>query len=298
MPEHLKSRETSTGALPSRRNLLKGAAAAGAAGWTMRFPAVHGAESGTIRIGFVGAISGPGNLFGEPCDFVKKQVEKACAGGLTIGGKNYAVEVVVRDSQSSVNVAGQIAAELMTRQKVDLIVCPESYIAITGGQMAVINKTPIVSTLFPADAMVGDPRRRRTPTATRANPGPSTSCSTRPISGPATWACGVPTSDKLDGKVGTLYSTSRRRAASPIPISACRRSSTRSITQSSTPGLFKNETDDFTNQISLFKNANARDRHRLHVFLPIRFVLARVGADWLQARDRQHGRRLPVSRAA
>ena len=58
----------------------------------------------------------------------------------------------MRDSQSSVNVAAQVTAELMTRDKVDLIVATEALAAITGGQLAVINRTPMVSTLFPSDA--------------------------------------------------------------------------------------------------------------------------------------------------
>ncbi len=255
MSEPLKSGETPTSVRPSRRSLLKGAAAAGVAGWTMRFPAVHGAEAGTIRIGFVGALSGPGNLFGEPCDFVKKQVEKACAGGLAIGGKNYAVEVIVRDSQSSVNVAGQIAAELMTRQKVDLIVCPESYIAITGGQMAVINKTPIISTLFPADAMVAI---RGGPEAYSNKGKPWTFhflFNTTDI-GACYMGMWRPYKDKLD-TVGTLYCDQPAARGFADPNFGLPSFLNKEHYRIVDAGLFKNETDDFTNQISLFKNANA-----------------------------------------
>jgi len=247
----------STAGRLSRRSVLKGGAAAGAAGWTMRFPAVHGAEAGTIRIGYVGAISGPGNLFGECIDFVKKQVEKACAGGLTIGGKTYAIEVLVRDSQSSINVAGQIAAELMTRQKVDLIVCPESFVAIAGGQMAVINQTPIVSTLFPSDAMVAI---RGGPDAYANKGKPWTFHFTFNTTDIGAIYMGLwrPFRNKLNGKVGTLYvdQPAAKGFADPnygLPSFLNKEGYT--IVDA---GLFKNETDDFSNQISTFKNADTQ----------------------------------------
>jgi len=249
--------ETTTVAGPSRRGLLKGAAAAGAVGWTMRFPAVQGAEAGTIRVGYVGAISGPGNLFGECIEFVKTQVEKACSGGLTIGGKNYAIEVIVRDSQSSINVAGQIAAELITRQKVDLIVCPESYIAIAGGQMAVINQTPIVSTLFPSDAMIAI---RGGPEAYSNKGKPWTFHFTFNTTDIGRIYMGMwrPYRNKLNGKVGTLYvdQPAAKGFADPnfgLPSFLNKEGYT--IVDA---GLFKNETDDFSNQISTFKNADAQ----------------------------------------
>src|SRR5690349_7811608 len=92
----------------TRRGLLKGAAAtAAASALTIHFPAVHGQEAGTLKIGWVSAMSGPGALFGEATNFVKAQLEKLFAGGLEVGGKVYSVEVLIRDGQSSVNVAGQ-----------------------------------------------------------------------------------------------------------------------------------------------------------------------------------------------
>ena len=61
----------------SRRSVLKGFAAAGiATAFTLRFPAVHGQETSTLRIGWVAALSGPGALFGEATDFVKAQLEE------------------------------------------------------------------------------------------------------------------------------------------------------------------------------------------------------------------------------
>ena len=43
------------------------------------------------------------------------------AGGITVGGKKYAVEIIYKDSQSNPNKAGSAAAELILRDKVDLV---------------------------------------------------------------------------------------------------------------------------------------------------------------------------------
>ena len=64
----------------SRRGLLKGVAVTTAASaFTLRFPAVHGAEAGTIKIGFVGANSGPARCSARRRHFVKAQLEKLFA---------------------------------------------------------------------------------------------------------------------------------------------------------------------------------------------------------------------------
>jgi branched-chain amino acid transport system substrate-binding protein len=241
----------------SRRGVLKGAAAAGALGWSVHFPAAFGAEAATIRIGFIAAMSGPGALFGAATDFVKQQVEKAFAGGMAIGGKNYAVEIIVRDSQSSINVAGQAAAELMTRQKVDLLVCSESLGAIAGGQMAVVNQTPIVSTLFPADAMIGI---RGGPDAYSNKGKPWTFHFL--FNGTDIGSCYVgmwrPFREQLGAKVGTFYvdQPAAKGFADPnIGLPAFLKKENYAITDA---GLFKVETDDFSNQVSTFKNAGLK----------------------------------------
>ena len=126
MSSDVKERVSAPGANVSRRSLIKAAGlTAGASAFSLYFPAVHAAEAGTIRIGWIAAVPGPGALFGEAVPFVKAQLDKIFAGGLEIGGKRYSVEILLRDSQSSINVATQAVTELINRQKVDLIVAPE-----------------------------------------------------------------------------------------------------------------------------------------------------------------------------
>jgi branched-chain amino acid transport system substrate-binding protein len=104
----------------SRRTLLKSASAAAVVASTAR-PA-FAQNAGTIKIGYVSPQTGPLAAFAEPDQFTMEQVKKATAGGVMIGGKKYAVEIVYKDSQSSPNKAGSAAAELILRDKVDLVV--------------------------------------------------------------------------------------------------------------------------------------------------------------------------------
>jgi branched-chain amino acid transport system substrate-binding protein len=242
----------------SRRGLLKGAAAATAAGaFTLRFPAARAADAGTIKIGFVAANSGPGALFGQATPFVKAQLEKLFGGGLSIGGKNYSVDVLVRDSQSSVNVATQVTTELMTRDKVDLIVATEGLAAIGAGQMAVINKTPLVSTLFPSDAMVGV----RGGPDSFSNKGTPWNFhflfDTADIAG-AYIGMWEPVRSKINGIVGTFYVDQPAAQGFASPEYGLPAFLKKADYKTVEGGMFKMETDDFSNQVATFKNGNAQ----------------------------------------
>lgn len=74
-----------------------------------------------IKIGFISPQTGPLSVFGETDNFTVRAVREALKGGLTIGGINYAVEIIVKDSQSNPNRASSIAQELINKDKVDLL---------------------------------------------------------------------------------------------------------------------------------------------------------------------------------
>jgi branched-chain amino acid transport system substrate-binding protein len=76
----------------------------------------------TIKIGFISPRSGPLGSFGEPDPFALGLARKALAKGLTIKGKRYAVKIIDKDNQSSPPRAGQLAKQLINRDKVDLVV--------------------------------------------------------------------------------------------------------------------------------------------------------------------------------
>ncbi|HUH87457.1 MAG TPA: ABC transporter substrate-binding protein [Pusillimonas sp.] len=107
----------------TRRRVLKaGVLAAGASAATLKAPWVHAAGKDVFKIGFVSPVTGPLAVFAEPDKFTLEQVQKAVAGGIVSGGKKYAVEIVYKDSQSNPNRASSAAAELILRDKVDLVV--------------------------------------------------------------------------------------------------------------------------------------------------------------------------------
>ena len=118
MPNHTTKPAVSS--QPTRRSALKhGAAAAILAPFTLRSPAF--AAEKTIKIGFVSPKTGPIAAFGEADDYVVAGARKALAGGISVGGKNYPVEILARDSQSNSNRAAEVAAALINTDQVDLM---------------------------------------------------------------------------------------------------------------------------------------------------------------------------------
>jgi branched-chain amino acid transport system substrate-binding protein len=105
-----------------RRTLLKYSVAGGAAltTGTVFGPAVH-AQAKPIKLGYVSPQTGPLAAFAEADNFVLGQFREAMKGGLKIGNATRAIEVSVRDSQSNPNRAAEVAKELIVRDKVDLM---------------------------------------------------------------------------------------------------------------------------------------------------------------------------------
>ena len=74
-----------------------------------------------IRLGYVSPQSGPLFAFGEADGFVIEGARGALKDGLPIGGRPHPVEILVRDSQSSPERAGEVANDLIARDQVDLM---------------------------------------------------------------------------------------------------------------------------------------------------------------------------------
>lgn len=157
--EHMSTQETTVdgqGQGIGRRTLLKTALLpAGAAVASLPLVNIASAQSRTLKIGIVSPISGPAAAFGETAEFTLRVMRKLFAKGLAIGGKNYTVELLLRDGQSTVNRSTAVASELMTREKVDLLLSDAGETPIGAGQMANVNGTPFVSTMMPSDALLG-----------------------------------------------------------------------------------------------------------------------------------------------
>ena len=134
----------------SRRRVLQVGAAAVA---TLGFPYVNTAlaQAGRkIKIGYVSPESGPLAPFGEADKYVIGTIRELMKAGLAIGGKNYPVEIIVKDSQSNPNRAGEVAADLILKDKVDIILAggtPETTNPVA--DQAELNEIPCITTVCP-----------------------------------------------------------------------------------------------------------------------------------------------------
>ena len=105
----------------SRRGFLKATGAAGlaSAAGGLASPAI--AAPKTLKIGFVTPQTGPLAIFSEPDKFTIQQFAKKIGDGLMINGSKHPVEFIVKDSQSSSNRASTVAQELILSDEVDII---------------------------------------------------------------------------------------------------------------------------------------------------------------------------------
>jgi branched-chain amino acid transport system substrate-binding protein len=146
-----------------RRNVLKGAGAAAAASL---LPAsfARAASGDTLKIGFVSPQSGPLAVFAQSDQFVMDQVKTATAGGLTVGGKSYKVEILYRDSQSSSNRASDVTSDLILNENVNLVLgasTPDTTIPVA--DQCELNGVPCITTDTPWQPYFfgrhGDPKK-------------------------------------------------------------------------------------------------------------------------------------------
>jgi branched-chain amino acid transport system substrate-binding protein len=109
-----------------------------------------GGGDGTIKIGYVSPKTGPLAPFGAADEYAIKGVAAFVADGLMIGGKSYTVEVLVEDSESSPDKAGEKAAKLINEDKVDIMLVsstPETTNPVSTTCEA--NGMPCISTVAP-----------------------------------------------------------------------------------------------------------------------------------------------------
>jgi branched-chain amino acid transport system substrate-binding protein len=106
----------------TRRTFIKTSAAAGAtfAAAPLAAPAVH-AQARPIKLGYVSPQTGPLAPFAEADNFIIGGFRDSVKAGIRIGGATRPVEVIVKDSQSNPNRAAEVAKELIVRDKIDLM---------------------------------------------------------------------------------------------------------------------------------------------------------------------------------
>jgi len=132
----------------NRRDFMKAGGAA-----ALSLPAINRAEAAeTVRIGFIGSLSGIRASFGAPAAHTVDVVKKSLSGGLDIGGKHYAVEIIVKDNQSTPTRSLEVGNELILKDKPDIILVADAEGATAIGAIADARGIPTLSTLGPWQA--------------------------------------------------------------------------------------------------------------------------------------------------
>jgi branched-chain amino acid transport system substrate-binding protein len=106
----------------NRRKLLLAAGAGAVAIGPIIGRAATQAPTKALRVGFVAPITGPLAFFSEHVPFVLDQVGKATGGKITVAGTDYRLKILLRDSQSSPNRAAEVAADLILKDQINLMV--------------------------------------------------------------------------------------------------------------------------------------------------------------------------------
>ena len=144
----------SSGRRTNRREVLRMGGVAGLAAAT-GFPlvSVARADSSTLKIGYIACMSGPRTDFGAVDPWVIDRVKAIVKDGLKIGGKNYAVEIILKDNQSDPNQTNVVAKELILSEKCDLVLTDDGEnIAGAADELADARGVPLISTLSPWEA--------------------------------------------------------------------------------------------------------------------------------------------------
>lgn len=145
----------------SRRGFLKAGAAAAVLPAVFRIGPANAAD--TIKIGHVAPQTGPLAAFGEPVPWVLEKMAAQFKDGITIAGKTYAIEILNRDTQSNPNRASEVAADLILRDGVKLILAASTFETVNPvADQAEINGVPCITADCPWQSYVfgrnGDPK--------------------------------------------------------------------------------------------------------------------------------------------
>ena len=129
----------------NRREFIQNTAAAAAAVTSTTLWAAD-----TIKIGFVTPLTGPLALFGEADKWTVEQMKQTFKDGITVAGKKYSVEILIKDSQSNPNRAAEVASDLILKDKITLMVVsstPETTNPVS--DVCELNETPCISSVCP-----------------------------------------------------------------------------------------------------------------------------------------------------
>ena len=109
-----------------------------------------GGGDGTIKIGWVSTATGALAPFAAADDFIIGGIEELLADGLMIGGMSYTVDVIRKDSESVPDTAASVALDLINGDQVDLMLVgntPETTNPVSDQCEA--NGVPCISSVAP-----------------------------------------------------------------------------------------------------------------------------------------------------
>ncbi|HJV86855.1 MAG TPA: ABC transporter substrate-binding protein [Noviherbaspirillum sp.] len=132
---------------PERRRVIKTIGAVAVAGM---MPVAFAKSPRKVKIGFVTPLTGPLAPFGEADKFVIDAMHQALKDGVMVGGQRYPVEIIVKNSESNTNKAGEVAANLILKDKIDLMLvaaAPETTNPVA--DQCELNGVPCISTVSP-----------------------------------------------------------------------------------------------------------------------------------------------------
>jgi len=130
-----------------RRQLIQSLPVIAASG-VLSAPAI--AQTKTLRIGFIAPLTGPYAALTTTHTYVVGAVRAALTKSLTIHGKQYPLEIIVRDNQSSSNRSSEVAADLVLSDGVDIVVASISNDTINPvADQCELNGVPCVTTVAP-----------------------------------------------------------------------------------------------------------------------------------------------------
>ncbi len=132
----------------SRRDFLK---YSGATAMATTMPVGHIlANNRPIKLGYVSPRTGPLAAFAEADSFIINQFIKSSNGVVNIRGKKYPIQIVVKDSQSNPNRAAEVANELIVSDEIDMMLVsstPETTNPVS--TVCELEEIPCLSTVAP-----------------------------------------------------------------------------------------------------------------------------------------------------
>jgi branched-chain amino acid transport system substrate-binding protein len=134
----------------SRRRFLKYSAGAALATPAILSITRAYAQSPTLKLGYVSPKTGPLAGFAEADDYIIGGIQKAFEQSVQNNGKSWAVEILVRDSQSNPNRAAEVASQLILNDEVDILLgagTPDTTNPVA--DQAEVNGTPCITTDCP-----------------------------------------------------------------------------------------------------------------------------------------------------